>query len=66
MIFRTCSRARQQRITLDNVWGNLKRVPGEKVLAFCAESEMRAAYRIFRYSGTKRGEIIVIAIRPHP
>ncbi|MCZ7627244.1 MAG: hypothetical protein C3F12_00430 [Candidatus Methylomirabilota bacterium] len=45
---------------------SLKGAHGEKVFAAYAESKTPAAYRIFWHYGTKRGEIIVIAITPHP
>ncbi len=45
---------------------SLKGLQGEKVFATYAESKTPAAYRIFWRYGTKRGEIIVIAITPHP
>lgn len=45
---------------------SLKGLQGEKVLASYAESKTPAAYRIFWHYGSTKGEIIVIAITPHP
>ena len=45
---------------------SLKGLQGEKVFATYAESKTPAAYRIFWHYGTTRGEIIVVAITPHP
>ncbi len=39
---------------------------GEKVFEAYAEQNTPAAYRIFFYYGSTRGEIIVFAITPHP
>lgn len=39
---------------------------GEKVFEAYAEQDTPAAYRIFFYYGQHRGEIVVVAITPHP
>jgi hypothetical protein len=39
---------------------------GEDVFEAYAEQDTPAAYRIFFYYGKARGEIVVIAITPHP
>ena len=39
---------------------------GEKVFEAYAEQDTPAAYRIFFYYGGKKGEIVIIAITPHP
>lgn len=39
---------------------------GEKVFEAYAEQETPAAYRIFFYYGKARGEIVILAITPHP
>lgn len=39
---------------------------GEKVFESYAEQDTPAAYRIFFYYGSSRGEIVVFAITPHP
>lgn len=39
---------------------------GEKVFEAYAEQDTPAAYRIFFYYGTSRGEIVVFAVTPHP
>ncbi|MDO8663132.1 MAG: hypothetical protein Q7K98_07965 [Candidatus Omnitrophota bacterium] len=38
----------------------------EKVFEAYAEQDTPAAYRIFFYYGSSRGEIVVFAITPHP
>lgn len=39
---------------------------GEKVFEAYAEQDTPAAYRIFFYYGRTRGEIVILAITPHP
>ena len=39
---------------------------GEKVFEAYAEQDTPAAYRIFFFYGRERGEIIIVAITPHP
>jgi len=39
---------------------------GEEVFEAYAEQDTPAAYRIFFYYGKARGEIVIIAITPHP
>lgn len=39
---------------------------GEKVFEAYAEQDTPAAYRIFFYYGKTRGEIVILAITPHP
>ena len=39
---------------------------GEKVFEAYAEQETPAAYRLFFYYGLQRGEIVIVAITPHP
>jgi hypothetical protein len=39
---------------------------GEEVFEAYAEQDTPAAYRIFFYYGRTRGEIVIIAITPHP
>ena len=39
---------------------------GEKVFEAYAEQETPAAYRIFFYYGRQRGEIVIVAMTPHP
>ncbi len=39
---------------------------GEKVFEAYAEQDTPAAYRIFFYYGAHRGEIVILAITPHP
>jgi hypothetical protein len=39
---------------------------GEEVFEVYAEQDTPAAYRIFFYYGKSRGEIVIIAITPHP
>lgn len=39
---------------------------GEEVFEACAEQDTPAAYRIFFFYGKARGEIVIIAITPHP
>lgn len=51
---------------LDNLQESLKGARGEKVFAAYVESKTPVAYRIFWHHGIKRGEIVVIAITPHP
>lgn len=45
---------------------SLKGARGEKIFAAYAESKTPAVYRVFWHYGTRQGEIIVIAITPHP
>lgn len=45
---------------------SLKGPSGEKVFEAYAENDTPAAYRIFFYYGSQRGEIVVFAITPHP
>ncbi|MFA4889174.1 MAG: hypothetical protein WC628_06340 [Candidatus Omnitrophota bacterium] len=39
---------------------------GEKIFEAYAQQDTAAAYRIFFYYGSTRGEIVVFAITPHP
>ena len=39
---------------------------GEKVFEAYAEQDTSAAYRIFFFYGQQRGEIVIVAITPHP
>ena len=39
---------------------------GEKVFKAYAEQDTSAAYRIFFFYGKQRGEIVIVAITPHP
>lgn len=39
---------------------------GEKVFEAYAEQDSPVAYRIFFYYGQHRGEIVIVAITPHP
>ena len=39
---------------------------GEKVFEAYAEQDAPAAYRIFFVDGQERGEIVIVAITPHP
>jgi len=39
---------------------------GEKVFEAYAEQSTPAAYRVFFYYGSNKGEIVVFAITPHP
>lgn len=39
---------------------------GEKVFEAYAEQDTSAAYRIFFFYGRQRGEIVIVAITPHP
>jgi hypothetical protein len=39
---------------------------GEKVFEAYAEQDTPAAYRIFFFYGQPRGEIVIVAITPHP
>ena len=45
---------------------SLKGPKGEKVFVAYAEQNTPAAYRVFFYYGTLKGEITIIAITPHP
>jgi len=45
---------------------SLKGPAGEKIFEAYAEQDTPAAYRIFFYYGKSRGEIVVVAITPHP
>lgn len=45
---------------------SLKGPQGEKIFEAYAEQDTPVAYRIFFYYGTKRGEIVIAAITPHP
>ena len=45
---------------------SLKGPDGEKVFEAYAEQDSPSAYRIFFFYGKQRGEIIIIAITPHP
>lgn len=39
---------------------------GEKIFEAYAEQDTPAAYRIFFFYGHRRGEIVIVAITPHP
>src|SRR3989338_6086365 len=39
---------------------------GEKVFEAYAEQDTSAAYRIFFFYGRHKGEIVIVAITPHP
>lgn len=45
---------------------SLKGPDGEKVFEAYAEQDSPSAYRIFFFYGKQRGEIIIIAVTPHP
>jgi len=45
---------------------SLKGPGGEKVFEAYAEQDTPAAYRIFFYYGRTKGEIVIVAITPHP
>ncbi|MCF7887336.1 MAG: hypothetical protein K9L71_02855 [Candidatus Omnitrophica bacterium] len=45
---------------------SLSREIGEKTFEAYAEQNTPAAYRIFFYYGSKRREIVIVAITPHP
>jgi len=45
---------------------SLKGPHGEKVFEAYAEQDTPAAYRIFFFYGQQRGEIVIVAITPHP
>lgn len=45
---------------------SLKGPGGEKVFEAYAEQGTPAAYRIFFFYGRHRGEIVVVAVTPHP
>ena len=47
-------------------FSSFKRPGGEKVFEAYAEQDTPAAYRIFFFYGQQRGEIIIVAITPHP
>lgn len=39
---------------------------GEKVFEAYAEQDTPAAYRIFFFYGRQKGEIVIVAVTPHP
>jgi len=45
---------------------SLRGPDGEKIFEAYAEQDTPAAYRIFFYYGSERGEIVISAITPHP
>ncbi|MEK6732536.1 MAG: hypothetical protein AABY55_02830 [Candidatus Omnitrophota bacterium] len=47
-------------------YSSLKGPDGEKVFEAYAEQHTPAAYRIFFYYGSPRGEIMILTIVPHP
>jgi hypothetical protein len=47
-------------------FSSLKGPYGEKVFEAYAEQDAPAAYRIFFFYGQHKGEIVVVAITPHP
>ena len=47
-------------------FSSLKGPHGEKVFEVYAEQDTPAAYRIFFFYGRQRGEIVIVAITPHP
>lgn len=49
-----------------HVFTALKGPGGEKVFEAYAEQNTPAAYRIFFHYGRNKGEIVIIAITPHP
>lgn len=49
-----------------HIYDSLKGPNGEKVFEAYAEQHTPAAYRIFFYYGSTKGQIIIIAVTPHP
>lgn len=49
-----------------HVYSALKGPDGEKVFEAYAEQNTPGAYRIFFYYGKTKGEIVILAITPHP
>jgi len=47
-------------------YSSLKGPHGEKVFEAYAQQDTPAAYRIFFCYGQQRGEIVIVAITPHP
>jgi len=47
-------------------YSSLKGPHGEKVFEAYVEQDTPAAYRIFFFYGRQRGEIVIVAITPHP
>ncbi len=47
-------------------YSSLEGPNGEKVFEAYAEQNTPAAYRVFFYYGSKKGEITIFAITPHP
>ena len=49
-----------------HVYAAFKGPSGEKVFEVYAEQDTPAAYRIFFYYGETKGEIVILAVTPHP
>lgn len=49
-----------------HAYSGLKGNDGEKVFEAYAEQNTPAAYRIFFHYGKTKGEIVILAITPHP
>jgi hypothetical protein len=47
-------------------FSSLKGPAGEKIFEAYAEQDTPAAYRIFFFYGRQRGEIVIVAVTPHP
>jgi hypothetical protein len=47
-------------------FSSLKGPDGEKVFEAYAEQDTPAAYRIFFFYGHNKGEIVIVAVTPHP
>lgn len=47
-------------------YSSFKGPHGEKVFEAYAEQDTPAAYRIFFFYGRQKGEIIIVAVTPHP
>ena len=47
-------------------FSSLKGSGGEKIFEAYAEQDTPAAYRIFFFYGRHKGEIVVVAVTPHP
>jgi len=45
---------------------SLSRIIGKKTFEAYAEQDTPAAYRIFFYYGSQKGEIVIVAITPNP
>lgn len=47
-------------------YSSFKGPHGEKVFEAYAEQDTPAAYRIFFFYGYQKGEIVIVAVTPHP